>query len=50
MRNIQEVQLAWHLVELLETLSDLIWELYQEDFRNDITEHEHLNENQPSQY
>jgi hypothetical protein len=37
MKNLNEVQLAWRVVELLETLTSLIWDHYQNDF-NDIME------------
>lgn len=47
MRNAQELQLAWHIVELLDTLSELIWEYYQDDFRTDIKEHQHPNKDEP---
>jgi hypothetical protein len=47
MRDHKEVQLAWIIVELLETLSEHIWEYYQDDFRRDIKENEHRNVNEP---
>jgi hypothetical protein len=34
MKNQNEVQLAWKIVELLETLTSLIWDHYQNDFNN----------------
>jgi hypothetical protein len=34
MKDINEVQLAWRIVELLETLISLIWDHYQNDFNN----------------
>jgi len=34
MKDQYEVQLAWKIVELLETLTSLIWEHYQNDFNN----------------
>ncbi len=47
MRDHKEVQLAWLVVEFLQTMVDLIWEHYQEDFREDIEEHEQRNEDEP---
>jgi hypothetical protein len=47
MRDPKEVQLAWQIVDLLETVADIIWEHYQEDFRQNIREHEHRNKNEP---
>ena len=38
MRDPKEVQLAWQIVELIQTVADLIWEHYQEDFTEDIKE------------
>lgn len=32
MKDINEVQLVWRFVELLETITTLIWEHYQDDF------------------
>jgi len=34
MKDLNEVQLAWRVVELLETLTSLIWDHYQDDFNN----------------
>jgi hypothetical protein len=34
MKDQNEVQLAWTIVELLETLTSLIWDHYQNDFNN----------------
>jgi hypothetical protein len=47
MRDPKEVQIAWHILELIEAVADLIWEHYHEDFRRDIREHEHRNLNAP---
>jgi hypothetical protein len=47
MRDPKEVQLAWFVVEFLQTMIDLIWEHYQEDFRKDIKKHEHRNLKEP---
>ena len=47
MRDYKEVQLAWLVVEFLQTMVDLIWDLYQNDFRRDIKENEHRNVNEP---
>jgi hypothetical protein len=47
MRDPKEVQLAWKIVELIETVADLLWEHYQEDFKKDIREHEHRNKDKP---
>lgn len=47
MRDPAEVQLAWLVVEFLQTMVDLIWEHYQEDFRKDIKEHEQRNMKEP---
>jgi hypothetical protein len=33
MKDINEVQLAWRIVELLEAITDLIWDHYENDFR-----------------
>ena len=32
MKDINEVQLAWRIVELLETITTLIWDHYENDF------------------
>lgn len=32
MKDINEVQLAWRIVELLETITSLIWDHYENDF------------------
>ena len=34
MKDINEVQLAWRIVELLEAITSLIWDHYQDDFHN----------------
>jgi len=34
MKDPYEVQLAWRIVELLETITSLIWDHYQHDFDN----------------
>lgn len=47
MKDPKEVQLAWKIVELIETVADLLWEHYQEDFRTDIRNHEHRNKDEP---
>lgn len=47
MRDPKEVQIASHILELIEAVADLIWEYYHEDFRRDIREHEHRNPNEP---
>jgi hypothetical protein len=47
MRDPKEVQLAWLVVEFLQTMVDLIWDLYQDDFRRDIKENEDRNVNEP---
>jgi len=47
MRDPQEVQLAWKIVELIETVAEMIWDHYQEEFRRDIREREHRNKNEP---
>jgi hypothetical protein len=39
MKDPEEVQLAWRIVELIETVADLLWEHYQEDFTKEIKEH-----------
>ena len=38
MKHPKEVQLAWQIVELIETIADLIWEHYQEEFAEQIRE------------
>jgi len=38
MKDPKEVQLAWKIVELIETVADLLWEHYQEDFTEHIKE------------
>jgi hypothetical protein len=50
MRDPKEVKLAWEILDLIQTLADLIWEYYQEDFRKDIREHEHRTNDQPWKY
>lgn len=35
MKNQTEVQLAWKLIQFLETLTDLIYEHYHDDLIND---------------
>ncbi len=35
MKNQIEVQLAWKIIEFLETLTDLIYEHYHDDLIND---------------
>jgi hypothetical protein len=50
MRNPKEVQIAWHILELIEAVADLIWEYYHEDFRRDIKEQEHPGNNEPWKY
>jgi len=47
MRDPKEVQLAWFVVEFLQTMVGLIWEHYQDDFRGDIKEHEKRNDDEP---
>ena len=47
MRDPKEVQLAWLVVEFLQTMVDLIWEHYQDDFRRDIKQQEHRNVDEP---
>lgn len=48
MRDPREVQLAWFVVEFLQTMVDLICEHYQEDFREDDTkENEKRNSDEP---
>jgi len=47
MKDPKEVQLAWQIVELLETVAELIWEYYQDDFRIDIKEHEPHTDDKP---
>jgi len=47
MKDPEEVQLAWKIVELIETVADLLWEHYQEDFSKDIKKHEHRNLKEP---
>jgi hypothetical protein len=38
MKDPKEVQLAWQIVELIQTVADLLWEHYQEDFTQEIKE------------
>jgi hypothetical protein len=47
MTDPKEVHLAWLVLEFLQTIVDLIWEHYQQDFRKDIREHEHRNKDEP---
>jgi len=50
MKDPKEVQLAWEILDLIETLADLIWEHYQEDFSRDIREHEQRDMAEPWKY
>jgi hypothetical protein len=45
MTDPKEVQLAWKILELIETVADLIWEHYQEEFTQEIKEN--LRHNEP---